>query len=514
MGSFNRQSYIASEGNLAVKAGGDPLYPDGTGDTLDLRVGEIVVFDPKNNVTLAAGDIATAENIAIGVGYGKGEPGTIAEGIRHLDNGKNLCKTVYKANAAAPVCPCAQQYDFYFDCTQCDETYTLELLLDDSLVRSRYGTNEKAKYIYTINTECCNCDDCSPEHNCEELSCKFVDQINQNFCTDPSKIVRFQRRSMDHQYQPFHALPLFDVADSWKELELTPAADGTVADITSVDVNGTVTTFVGTTVPGDATKTYVSQLSRVEEQLNAALESTGGRAFIYVPAFGECDVKIYVSSCVAVTLTDHIWTLTENPFEDITYGPDCQTCGATASTFSPTCGFRIITDPVDVSCLCDFPPNEPVPNYYGRTIEGQFLGDGWVCKNFYTKEVCEQVLPENFGYFFSDAARFQSTGGIGKDYRRTNTRRGLVGLPDEYSRASNASVGIDCGKLYCAYDIVPTQGIADTTYNNALTYYNKSKTTVLIPSADSTTITSWETYLAALATRGICVPVTLECTTE
>ena len=48
-------------------------------------------------------------------------------------------------------------------------------------------------------------------------------------------------------------------------------------------------------------------------------------------------------------------------------------------------------------------------------------------------------------------------------------------------------------------------------FSNSLTRNNKDLVTVLVPSADSTTKTSWETFLAQLHVIGTCISQDVTC---
>lgn len=503
MSSWNRLTYLATSGNRVVKAAGEQVYT--TTGALNVYSGELVVFNPKKNLTVAAADVLDQERVSVAVGVGRS--GHIATSLRYLAGEEfDLCSAKISADVSRPQCAVPQVKDVFFDCTKCDETYTLEVLLDDSLVRSRFNVNEPSKYVYTVATECGGCDDCETTVECSTVRDSLVDQINQKFSDDPTKLVYFQRRTPEQHYQPFRALPLYDASNSLKEYCFS-LEDGTCENCTLIEdgiggisIDGEVTTFVGTL---SGTDTLGSQMESVIKQINDALEAAGvGRAHLTKGLHDCCSYCIQLSSSATILLRNNAGA---------TIAPSAQSNPFTTASTDLTCGFRLVVDPVTVDCLCDWPPNLPVPNYYGRTIDVQRIGEGWAKDNFIVYDAQAQVLPEGFGYFYQDRERYQHNGGSGRDYRYSNRRVGIIGLPDQHSRDANTT--IVCSEVYCIYNILST-ATKTLRFNNAFSVSNTDASWVLIPSADTTTRTSWETYLSELNKVGLCVTANVTCTEE
>ncbi len=502
MASFNRLTYLATSGNRPVKAAGEQVY---TATGLNVYAGELAVFNPRTGLTVAAADVLNQERVSIAVGVG--QSGHLATSLRFLAGEDfDLCSAKISADVSRPECAVPQVKDVFFDCTKCDETYTLEINLDDSLVRSRYNVNERAKYIYTAATECGGCDDCETTAECATVRDAILDQINFNFSDNPLNLVYFQRRDPSQQYQPFRALPLYNASNSLKEYcfeydngtceNCVSIADG----IGGISIDGEVTTFTGTLVGTDTLK---SQLTNVIDQINAALKAaSAGRAHLTTGLHNCCGACIQLSSDATILLLNNAGG---------TITPSAQSNPFTVAGTTLTCGFRIVVDPITVECLCDWPPNLPVPNYYGRTVEVEKVGNGWVKDNFEVFDAQNQVLPEGFGYFYQDRERYQHNGGSGRDYRYSNRRVGIIGLPDRHSRDSNTT--IVCDEVYCVYNILST-ATKNLRFNNAFSVSNTDASWVLIPSGDTTTRTSWETYLDELNKNGLCITSSVTCTED
>jgi hypothetical protein len=511
MSTYNRLSYLGSKGNYAVnngKASGDPIFTGSRTAPFNVMAGEIVVFDPRANGALTDADVATAKHISVAVGVGV--KGDVAKELRYLGGETfDLCNFEMKAEAAAPVCSQPQILYTFYDGTTCENAATIMYLLDDHIVRDRYNFNERAKYIFTANPPCTDCGSCTATDNGDAIRDSFVDQINAKKQENPFTLSHFQNRDISHQYQPFRALKLYDGANSLKTFCLS-LGDGACEDciylgasgITGIKIDGVETDFTYTNITvGADLQTLPSQIDRVIEQINTAL-GANGQAYRSKGIGGCCPYSITISvnpaeiSTVAIVTEDADVNPCEevNPFDSTTYSH----------------GHAVIVDPVTIDCLCDLPPDD-VPNYYGRTLKAEAIGDGWGCNKVETIEKQAQVLPEGFGYFWQDLERYQHRGGSGRDFRNSDRYRGKTYTrPDRFSRTMAAPATIDCDVSYCMYSLVTTSGKLNK-YSNALKTYNTDGDWVLVPEGDSTTKTSWELYLNAMYERGICNAPNVTC---
>lgn len=515
MSSYNRESVLGTCGNYPIKPSGQPVFSD-DGKVNGLS-GEIFVFDPKKLVTLDATDIATAPYVSIAVALGK--EGHMADVLRYIAGEKyNLCDFHFKPRVTKPSCGVPHVIDFYFDELEAGESYAIEVLLDDSWVRSNLGTNEKAKYVFPITMPKGYCDDCDPQVACEIGSCLFVDKINGKVSNDPNKVSRFYRKDPLDQYQPFRAAQLFMETIGGSPLTTRSfclALNDTDCEncsdldaITGVRIDGVETLFSFTVNPADTTKTLPGQVDRVVKLLNDALESRGGSAFLKRGLGKCCQYEIEINSCADDIVligdgADIEPSSLSNPFASNDVEVVCQTCDNSGTSNTAKCGVRLFASPVEVPCNCEYPDNLPSPNTYIRTLEVQNVG-GWDCTGFYKREVCKPEVPEGFGYFYQKLGlRKNSNGGKGRDFRNSNRSVGYPALPDEFSRFTNAARGIKCEETYCVYNLMNTN-ITKGYHNNARLHANTSVDYILIPQKDINTRTDFETILAALQDRGIC----------
>lgn len=514
MSTYNRLSYLGTKGNLAVNggvAGGQPVFTGNATVPFNVKAGVLAIFDPRANEFLDVADIATAKHISIALGVGK--EGTMAKELRYLGGESfDLCNFEMVAEAAAPVCAQSQILYTFYDGTTCEKAPTIMYTLDDHIVRDRYNFNERAKYVFTANPPCTDCSSCTATDNGEAIRDSFVDQINAKAQENPFALSHFQNRDISHQYQPFRALKLYDHANSLKTFCLS-LEDGTcqecsfLSGITGIIIDGVTTTFTYTTVDpgGDADlQTLPSQVDRVIEEINTALGVHG--AAYKTKGLGTC-----CPYSIVISVDDTITTVAiETEAGDVNPCEEVNPFDSTDKAY----GHVVIVDPVTIECLCDLPPDD-VPNYYGRTLKAEYVGDGWGCNSVETVEKQAQVLPEGFGYFWQDLERYQHRGGSGRDFRNSDRYKGKTYVrPDKWSRTMAAPATIDCETSYCMYSLVTTARKLNKFASAALAHYYTDGDWVLVPEGDDTTITSWELYLNAMYERGICNAPTVSCSPE
>lgn len=510
MATYNRQSVIATRGNLPFKAADLDLYLPSSGKgkpVLNLRSGELVAINTKTRKTVDATDISGGlRNIAIGVGVGKH---TMADAVRWIAGDNiDLCQGIVGLNADPPSCGTPQVQNVFLAGTECGVGYSIAFLLNDSLVRSRYQFNEDAEYLFTSMPVCDDCTSCEPETSSEAIVDSLVEQINKEVQNDITSITRFPYSNQVDNYQPFSVAKLytnsytftFTGCDSVDVVDGLTFEDGQAGDA-DVDFTGT------TNAAGDAT--LPQQLGRVVDEINQAfIDSTAvnGSAYLEKKPGTCCEYIIHVN-------TDDANFLLRGDGSDISpdASPSNPFSGVTVGGAAAVAGFRVFTHPVDWECGCEFPPNKPIPNTFGRwlTIQ-QHPGDGtdWNCGDILVEEETAPVMPKNMGYYWQRIEQHQHTGGDGRDYRPNNRLVGLIPLPDAGSRDSNITV--NCAESYCVYSIETTNtGPSGRSSHPQL--YNTGISRILVPEADTATQASLETILDALAATNNCGLTQITC---
>ncbi len=529
MSSYNKISYLVANTDYPIKAAGVAIDVCPSGDCGDecrynAVPGEILIIDLATRLTIDAGDIATTNKVAIAQAIGRNGCATDLKFL--FGDNFDLCKHNFDLNTASPNCGQQQILDVYFPtCTAIDTTFGFGVWLDDSYVRSTNGYNNKLLYSWAVDNHKAGCTDCDEVAVCEELVCKLVDKINGSTQPDPTKVIHGLKANLCQHYQPFRAARVYMGTGTTKKFCLT-VSDGAVGcsecaylpAITGITINAVSTPFAYTVDPSDPTRSLKSQINRIVSLINKALKPIGGHAFLTKGLGNCCDYGIEINTCATtVTLNTIVNALpvamapcaVENNNPTQAAEVICRDCGATPAPIAVTCAIRLFVDQMEVPCNCAYPPNLPPPNTYIRTLQPGLLGDGLGSNSITVVTKQEPEYPEGFGYYYQNAARYQSNGGHGGDWRYTNTNRGFVGLPDEGSRDSNNEVL--CEETYCVYDFEVHYN-ANGFHNNALNFNQKSKAVVLIRSKNTVLIPQWEAILLALKTRGVCSSINYICT--
>lgn len=504
--------HIVTKGDYGMLAAGSDLYTIASGNIhWNVAPGQLVAYTVANgaatvvdNTTLAAGDLP---ELFIGVGYDSNGDG-VTDDIRYIGLEDVAGCEMHEASTCSPKCGAPEIVDFYFDCTKCDETYSLMVRVDDNRTRSFSPWNKSfAEYTASITTDCASCEDCDKEHNCKEIACKMADQLN----------AEIDLKIGDEGYpdwkgeglpRPFWATRLHDRSLVYC---LSPAGSGDcsdcnyIDDITQITINSEVINLVGTANPADGTQTLLGQLESLVDQINQAFEDTlgphSGSAYITGSYQNCCPFQLHVNTCDATfAITGLVPETDENPFEEygtFTNTDDCVDCPpAAASTFAPTCGIRVIAEKISPDCDCFI--NKPLA-FYGRKIDVLPFGDvaenSWKQGYYRTVRVQEMELPSNFGGHIQWLEYQQDVGGSGRAYNRSNNNQGWLNLPGAKSRVRNA-VTAECHKNYCSY-YIRTKPYINPIDNNRVTFITVNSN-IHIPHDDATTIASWEAFYTAL----------------
>jgi len=509
MGSFNRNSFLATKGNMSVKSGGEVVW---TKYGANVAPGEFIVYDPKKNISLSVADLDTATDVRMGVGIRQHNSlDKVVTTIKHVGGENfNAKRDKVSIKATAPSCGCSQVVDIFPTCLECNENYSLGIALDDYLVRSRYDFNDIANYVFTADTLCGDCDDCTEEADALQLMQALKDKINKTYSTELKNRPLPRFNPEEGEYQPFKAAVLYAQSYNYN-LPLSSSSCencGFLPAIGGVTVNGVTTTFVNTLDPADNTRSLITQAHALREQLNDALEVVGGSAFLEESSLACCPYRLEVNTCddgfellddEGVTITPDS---TSNPLQAVTKDGSYKTCSGNSSTFTPTVGLRIFVEPVTWETTDEVlrNTNEVIPNSWIRSIDVQPLGDAWENGAFNKVQVCEpeNLLGSGLVHQYQEV-RTEHQGGTGRNKRRSNRNTGLNNIPDKFSNASSAM--FDAQESYCIYAI--TEDITQAqSLSSGLTRNNRDVTYLGVPQGDTTTQQSVELYVNKLNSLG------------
>lgn len=353
------QKHIVASGDYALVAPGLPLFTVvGSGNSARLvynvMPGQIVAYTITGGVattvdhtTLVAADIY---ELYVGVGVDLNSDG-VTDDIRHL-GAENIsgCQP-REVTASSPRCGGPQVVDFYFDCTQCDETYSVMVRVDDNQTQSFSPWNKSfSEFVGSIVTNCSSCSDCPVEHNCKEVACKLADALNNELTLRVGERLYPDWKGKGLP-RPFFATRLHDTSIVYCFTPQTEEGSCTectyVGAVTAAIINGTEYTFSATTNPLDSTQTLLGQLGSVAAQINDAFNTEYSQGQSYVSPHGGsayvtgsyqqcCPIQLHVNTCDSTfTLLDDSAEpispqTTTNPFT--TYGTvandaNCVDCG-------------------------------------------------------------------------------------------------------------------------------------------------------------------------------------------
>lgn len=309
------QKHIVTSGNygFASAVGNPPLFTRSGGRIVyNVSPGQLVAYVIENGATRivdAAGlDASEIYELYVGVGYdekGIGETTTVRHiGIEHISG--CLPRAL---SASSPRCGAPQVIDFYFDCTKCDETYSVEVTVDDNQTRS-FGPWMKsmAQFIGTITTSCSSCDDCPVEHNCKEVACKLAQALNSDLDlkVGSGQYPDWKGKGLP---RPYFATRLHSTSKIYcfaPQTEEGACKDCTyVAAVKGVLIRDTVYNFTGNLNPADSTQTLTSQLESIAHQINEFFKTEFGEYAYAGTAYTTgsysdcCPIQLHINTCDA-----------------------------------------------------------------------------------------------------------------------------------------------------------------------------------------------------------------------
>lgn len=518
MSTYNRYTNLTTQGNFGLIAAGLPVVSPSDGKLYDHPAGRLILFNPIENETIDAAGIAAADFVSFGVTHSS-TGGILADEIRLLGHEKlNLCMTKLKIAVTPPEVNIPQIIDVDFGCTYTGEEYGMEISVDDFYSRSSFLGNIMPKLILSASSVIGGCEACSEEENCDMIACEFVNQING---TETEGAI-FNELGHDprnrYRYRPFTAVKKFGTTTTFtltNEAATTYPGVCSVKGLKSLASTGNPTlVFTSNYAPGDATATLLEQIQTIIDQINVYLKQYGdGAAFL--KRLDSCSYAIEINSCVAgLVLKYHDDAdVTKNEaasFSALANSKYCKGCSAdTTTTFA--CGIRFIVHPVELPCSPCFPPGQPTPSYYGRTIRLDMTGDGWNNANFRITEVQAQVLAVGEGYRVQEQEYYQHNGGSGRNYLMAlDYYGGPIPLPQNNTAAKQASVAT-CDELYCIWSILSHTTNSETKFNSRRAVDQEDITYLNVPVGNNVTVAAAQTVLSAFAALNVCSLSTITC---
>ena len=485
----------------------------------NLAVGQLVAYVQENGTTrtIDASNITAADIPRLFIGVGHDSTGNgVVDSIRHIGSEHISGCDLKKTSTSSPSCGAPEVHDFYFGCTECEETYSVMVTVDDNETRSFAPFMKSgAEFVGSVVTECHGCDDCPKEHNCKEIACKMADALNAD-CELRIGDERYPDWKGDGSKpeRPFFATRLHERSLIYC---IAPASEDCedcnhIPAITGATVIGEPVELYGNVNPADPSQTLLGQVKGIVEQINEAFREAGGHqgsAYLTGGAGSDCcPLQIHVNTCDTTFAIDGATpTVEENPFDEYAsrVNPnDCIDCGEDATETVFTCGIRIIAAPIETECGCLI--NQPL-SFYGRKITIKPIGEGWTHGQWVTKKIQDLELPSGFGSHVQWLELKQTVGGEGRKYRSSSQQRGWLNQFDKKSRVVAAPTA-DCKKSYCSWYLQSEQA---RKVPGGVTSCRTIDSTVHVPTTDDTTITSWmDFYTTLLELSPGCIELTPE----
>lgn len=310
------EKHVVTSGNygFASAVGNPPLFTlSGKRVIYNVAPGQPVAYVVENGVTriVSAGGLDASEIYQLFVGVGVDETGSgITTAIRHIGIEHISGCLPRELSASSPRCGAPQILDFYFDCTACDETYSVEVTVDDNMTRSFAPWNKSyQQFIGTIVTKCSSCDDCPVEHNCSEVACKLADALNENLDFKVGNKLYPDWKGSGVP-RPYFATRLHPTSLTYCFAPQSEAEGCTsctyVAGVKGITIRDTQYNFTGNLQPGSTTQTLTAQLASISDQINEFFKTEyGDKAHA-----GSSYTSGSYSDCCAIQL--HINTVDAN----------------------------------------------------------------------------------------------------------------------------------------------------------------------------------------------------------
>lgn len=505
-GQNARHNVLAASGNYAMYTAGADIFSS-TGEIL-VQPGRLVVYDPLTLKGLGAGITATTNpEIVIGVAVDLDGDG-VSDAIRANFGDKLYGYHVTAVSSEPPACGTSPIKDFFFDgCTSMGDTFVIAVTIENPRSRREMVYNKDFTYHVAVKVAKTTCDSCPGGVSCDIVSCQIVDGFKGPKQTDLRKIEKFTKNAIERNWAAagFKVVKLFGSANTAVDTTFEYCVDLVAGNCDNcIDTDFLFTTFSFTEPDGETpteftftnvanaggTATLASQLRRVVDQINVALDGHGHA--VLTKSIGKCcSYKIEVNTCYAdFVITGLTPCATSNPFE-FTYVPTtvCKNCTTTAAIAPPTCGFRIIADTVDYDCG-KYPETSPIVNFLQEI--NVYTVSGFDGTNTYVRDIQVGSNPKNLGYHWQFIDINSDNGGLGRTHNEYNDQYGSLGLPGSRDRVN--STNIKCPTQYCSYSIhhnLPfhTQDVFGEKR------YVQGLTSVIIPSADTTTRTGFEAII-------------------
>lgn len=447
--------HVVVQGDLPLAAAGQPFFSVvGRRIVYNVRVGEpFAIIYPKSGIpqTIDAAGL-TADNVhrvRFGVGHSTKGSSVLADSVRYIGAPEIGNCNIEHISTSSPKCGNPEVRDMYFDCTACDETYTISVEYRDNFTRSHTKINaEWAKYLGSYTTNCKQCNDCDTTVTCDEV----VDGVIESILQEKPLMVREGQPYPDYPGTQTN-LP-FDIHKLYSRSLVYCLGfgdiDGECENCTTLDsfvsatVDGVAIDLSGLVDPTDDSMIYREQLETVALLINQAFKDSAvvdGRAYITGVNYSKCcPLQLHINTDDAAFALETVAGVLA-PAKD--YDPFA--AGEAGEGF--TCGIRVITAPLSADCECYI--TKPLASYISQ-VRITAIGDGF--KDSKEATIQRAEIPGQFGSQIQYEELYQDVGGSGRNYSAGAQRGTWTGVPRKDDRLVQA-ITARCDKDYCSYYI-------------------------------------------------------------
>lgn len=503
-----RKNILVGYGNQGLYPAGLPVYDTSNnsrqGSTVLVKPGQFVIWDPTTNLSIntATWTKSTHGRFHLGVGYdgeGKGYSTAIRQAFGDLVYGHNL----RAVKVALPTCGLVDIKDVFLKgCITTDQPITFNVSVTDGRTMGEFAFNKSPMYTTTINVPSDVCGSCDDEISCAQV----IDQVMRmnRAQTAAERVKNVKRGGFIMPERDYHIVPLYSTSYAFNLSPMSGQCDFCthVQGITSLVVAGETVTFTNST-SGDYTS--FGQLENIVHQINRALNGKG--AAVLTHGTGSCcPYQIQINTCLVIGNlgvidgegeADTMAPTTSNPFAEIVNEKASVFCDAEGTSFTPTCGFRIIAKSIDFDESCYTQVN-PIP-FPVRTI--QVFGPPTESGKFpfYVKDTQKATYPFNLGAYWALEDYKSDNGGTGRDHNAYNMQYGELGLPGKKDRINGVAVDPRVPLVSVTIEqSTPSVPFENIGYMNVL----NGTTVLLIPEGDTATRTAIQTALNNYITTG------------
>jgi hypothetical protein len=510
---------ITTKGNYGLFPAGQAVFSAPTTKktpTINVLPGQLVIYNPKTNLSLGATTAAAHPEFVLAVGVDTNGDGATDE-LRGAAGQKVVGCAISEVNATAPRCGAPAIQDLLFSCIDPNEPYSVKITAWDSTVRATHDYNRRAEFVFTRSVTTGGCDGCDTKDYAKQLACDLRDAINGK--KPAGWKVEKNGRFIDPVELPFSAANLYPISQVWC-LSAAPADECedcfAVDALTGISIgdgeDAVVTEFTNTVDPRDDERTLTAQLAGIVEQINVAL---GGNGTAQLVSSGApcCPVSIEINTCLedVVLLDFEGEPLTPcdegyNPLQVTAPVSNCKDCEEDSNgTLTFPAGLRIIGKPVDVATGCYIP--DPGDTNIARFVE-IFPYDGFRDGTFHIVDVQRAVNATQQGFQLIHREYRQDLSGPGRNYRDYNSSSGRYNLPLAKDRLN--STLINQKRAYCVFNL------EHTIPNNGLSYHGdkagpKLRTRINVPQGDTVTHIALAAWLSSYASSTPCNTVSISC---